>query len=104
MRYGRIAEFWAAISITVALLTFILLAIFSPKGLILGVIILLTLMAFIESAFRHRMSHFITNLTSLLAIFCGLLLIYQFFWWTVVFLLILAAGYMLWENLRELFS
>jgi hypothetical protein len=108
LHISRIAEAWAAVSIVPALIGFVVLVagvrlrIIDFSYLITGLVVLLSLMLFIEASFRRQLSQLITSVTAALAIVCALILLYRFFW-TIVVLGVLAAGvYLVWENLREL--
>jgi hypothetical protein len=102
LRLGRLAELWAAASIGITLIAFIAIAVFASRFLLVGMVVLLILMALVEAGFRRRLSQFIASITNALAVMCGLVLFYQFFWFIVIALVVVAGGYMVWENLREL--
>jgi nitrate reductase NapE component len=63
---------------------------------------LLSLMIFLESSFRRRLSQLISSVTIGLAALSTLVLIYQFFWPIVALAVLVAGGYVVWENVREL--
>ena len=102
LRFGRLAEAWAAVSIALTMVGFVLLALFAREYLVFGLVGLLSLLVFIESGFRRRLVELTTSVTVGLATVSALVLLYEFFWEAVVAAVLLAAGYMLWENLREL--
>jgi len=103
-RFGRMAEVWAAASISLMMIGFVALVIFWRHYLIFGLVALVSLIVFIEAGFRRQLSSLITSLTTGLAIVAALVLLFEFFWEIVVVAVLVAGGYMLWENLRELWA
>jgi hypothetical protein len=102
LQANRLAEIWAAASIGVLLLGFVNLLIFARDYLFHGVVAIVYAIAFIEAGFRHRLSRFLSNVASILATLTALVILYEFFFPILALFVILAAGYILWENLREL--
>ncbi|MGH2524092.1 MAG: hypothetical protein ACRDH2_16420, partial [Anaerolineales bacterium] len=102
LRLGRFAEAWAAISIGLMMFSFVMLVLFAPRHLVLGVAALLSLLIFVEAGFRRQLAQLVTSITSALAIVAALVLLFEFFWQIVVFAVLLAGSYIMWENLREL--
>lgn len=104
LRFDRLAETWAAVSIGLVMVGFVALVLFAREYLVLGLVALVSLLVFIESGFRRRLSRLTARVTVGLAVVSALVLLYEFFW-PVVILAVLAAGtYMMWENLRELWT
>ena len=102
LRLNRWAEMWAAISIGLIMISFVLLVLFSRKHLILGLAAMVSVMVFIESGFRGQLSRLIASVTIGLAIAATLVLIFEFFWLIVVLAVLTAGSYIIWENVREL--
>ena len=102
LRLGRFAETWAAISIGVMMIGFVLLALFSREHLVLGLVAMVSLIVFIESGFRGQLSRLIASVTVGLAVVSALVLLFEFFWLIVVLGVLIAGAYIVWENLREL--
>jgi hypothetical protein len=102
LRLSRLAETWAAISIGLMAITFVILVFVLRENPVVGVVALLSLMIFIESSFRRRLSQLITNVTIGLAMVSSLVILYQFFWPIVALAVLVAGGYVVWENVREL--
>lgn len=102
LRLGRFAETWAAISIGVMMIGFVLLALFSREHLILGLVAMVSLIVFIESGFRGQLPRLIASVTIGLAVVSALVLLFEFFWLIVVLGVLIAGAYIVWENLREL--
>jgi|GEM_PF-162242 len=104
LRGSRIAEFWAATSISFMLLVLVVLGYFAPEYFVFGLAIILSLFVFIEAGFRGRLDRFVTSVTIGLAITSAVILFYEFYW-QIIILAVLGIGvYILWENLRELWS
>jgi hypothetical protein len=102
LRLNRFAELWAAISIGLMLISFIIMALFARSYLLLGTVALISLLAFIEASFRRQITRVISSLTTALAVFASLILIYEFFWQIVVVGVLVAGSYIMWENVGEL--
>jgi hypothetical protein len=102
LRLSRLAEMWAAISIGLMMVGFVALILFSREHLILGLLAMVSLIVFIESGFRGRLSRLIASATIGLAVVSALVLLFEFFWLIVVLGVLVAGGYIIWENLREL--
>lgn len=102
LRLNRFAELWAAISIGLMLFSFIIMALFARSYLLLGTVALISLLAFIEASFRRQISRVISSLTIALAVVASLILVYEFFWQIVVVGILIAGGYIMWENVGEL--
>jgi hypothetical protein len=81
---------------------FVGLILFSRQHLILGLVAMVSLMVFIESGFRGQLSRLIASVTIGLATVSALVILFEFFWLVVVLAVLMAGGYIMWENLREL--
>jgi hypothetical protein len=101
-QFGRFAEFWAAISIGLMLMSFVGLMVFARHYLVYGLSALLALLFFVEAGFRRQLPQLITSVTNALALVAALVLAFEFFWEMVVLAVLVAGGYLMWENLREL--
>lgn len=104
LRFGRFAEVWAAISIGLLLITFVILFRFAPEYRWHGLALLLSIFIFVEASFRRQLPRLVSIVTILLAIVAGGVLLYEYFWAAVVTVVLLAGAYLMWENLRELWS
>jgi hypothetical protein len=102
LRLNRVAEFWAAISIGLVMVGFVALVIFARSYLLGGLVGLLSVIIFIEASFRRQLARLVDSVTIALSIVAALVLLFQFFWAIVVTAVILAGGYIMWENLHEL--
>ncbi|MGB0383572.1 MAG: PspA/IM30 family protein [Ardenticatenaceae bacterium] len=104
LRAGHIAEAWAAASIGLTLMGIVGLAYFAPDYLTFGIITLLALFWIIEATFRGQLISLVTNTTIALAVIAALILFYEFFRPIITLTVFFAGAYLLWENLRELWT
>lgn len=104
LRFSRFAETWAAVSIGLMLISFVVLFLVARQYLIFGLVSLLSLLIFIEAGFRRRLSQLVTSVTIGLAIVASFVLLFEFFWEVVVIGVLVAGSYIMWENLRELWT
>jgi hypothetical protein len=104
LRFNRFAEAWAAISIGLMLISFVILVFFGQQYLVWGIVALLSLMIFVEAGFRRQLARLVTSITIGLALVSSLIIVYDFFWPIVTVALLLTGGYIMWENVRELWG
>jgi hypothetical protein len=104
LRFARFAEIWAAASIGLMLIAFVALFLFAPEFRWHGLVLLLSLFIFVEAGFRRQLPRLVSTVTILLAIVAAGVLLFEFFWTAVVSLVVLAGAYIMWENLRELWT
>jgi hypothetical protein len=102
IRLNKLAEIWAAVSIGLMMISFLLLAVFASDFLIYGIASVISLIVFVEASFRGQITRFISSITVGLAVVAGLIIFLEFFWVIVVILVLIAGGYITWENIREL--
>lgn len=103
-RAGRLAEIWAAASIGLLLVVMVGLFYFARHYLVFGISAMLALFAFVEASFRGRIVRMVTSVTIGLAVVAALILLYEFFWLVVAVTVVIIGSYLLWDNLRELWS
>jgi hypothetical protein len=104
LRLGRFAEMWAALSIGLMLIGFVALLIFAREFLIFWLAMLLSVIVFVEASFRKRIQNLITSITIGLAVVAALVILFEFFWTIVVILVLITGGYIMWQNLSELWT
>ncbi len=104
LRLNRLAEIWAALSIGFAMVLLVALILFAREYLAFGLAALVSLLVFVESGFRRRLTGLVNGVSVGLAVVAALILLFEFFWTIVVLAVLAAGGYMIWENLRELWS
>lgn len=100
-RLSRAAEWWAALSIGLAMLIFVVLYLTTHLWP-LWLAVMLGVLISIEATFRRQLPNLITSATVALAVVTALVLVYQFFWNLVVIAVLVGGLYLMWENVREL--
>ena len=102
LRFNRLADVWAAVSISLMMIVLVALFYFARRYLIFGVSASIALFAFIEASVRGHVSRLITSINIWLSLIASLVLIYEFFWQIVVVFVLSAGIYILRDNLGEL--
>ncbi len=102
LRTNRLAEFWAAISIGLLMITFVVLVLFFRQHIVLGLVALISAFVFIESGFKRQLPQVFNSVAIGLAVVSALLIIFHFFWPLVIIIVVVAGLYVMWENLHEL--
>lgn len=101
-RYGRLVELWSAVSVGLLLLATVLLVylgILSPIGTVL---VVAAAYAFVEAAFRRRLTILLLRVTLLLAIIGAVVLAVTYATEVLVVALVGLAAVILVDNVREL--
>ena len=102
LRVSRVAEAWAAVSVSLMLISFVGIALFEREHLISMLVVSIALFAFVEAGFRKRLVHLVSSVNIGLAVVAALILLYEFFWQLVVAGVLVVGIYVLWDNLREI--
>jgi hypothetical protein len=102
LRVSRVAEAWAAASVSLMLISFVGIALFEREHLISMLVLSIALFAFVEAGFRGRLVNLVSSVNIGLAVVAALILTYEFFWQLVVAAVLGVGLYVLWDNLREL--
>ena len=102
LRVSRVAEAWAAVSVSLMLISFVGIAMFEREHLISMLVVSIALFAFVEAGFRGRLVNLVSSANIGLAVVAALILLYEFFWPLVVAAVLGVGLYVLWDNLREL--
>jgi hypothetical protein len=102
LRVSRVAEAWAAASVSLVLISFVAIVLFEREHLISMLVFSIALFAFVEAGFRGRLVNLVSSANIGLAVVASLILVYEFFWQLVVAAVLLVGLYLLWDNLREL--
>ena len=102
LRVSRVAEAWAAISVSLMLISFVGIAMFEREHLISMLVFSIAFFAFVEAGFRGRLVNLVSSANIGLAVVATLIIIYEFFWQLVVAAVLVVGLYVLWDNLREL--
>ncbi len=102
IQIGRLAETWAALSVGLMMIGFVILILFARHYLAIGLGATLTTILAIEALFRRRLHRFIAQVATILALIGALIILYEHFWTILVIVVLLAGSYLIIENLREL--
>jgi hypothetical protein len=81
---------------------FIVITLFARQTLVLAILGLVGAFIFLEAIFRGKLNQLIIQYAVITAVIASLILVYQFFWFIIVSVILLAGGYIVWQNLREL--
>jgi hypothetical protein len=100
-RISRFAEVWAALSIGLMMIGFVLLLLLYRSHLSTGLVALISVIVFVEASLRGQLSRLIASVTVGLALFAALVLMLEYFWYLVALVVLVAGVYIVWENLRE---
>jgi uncharacterized membrane protein YccC len=104
LRLGRIAAIWSAVSVGVLLLGVVVLAIFFPKTLIPGALLLLGVYVFIDASFHRSLESLTRSIVVALALLATIILVVQFFVPLLLLLVVFVGIFILVENVRELIA
>jgi hypothetical protein len=103
LRVSRLAEAWAAASVGLMLIVFVLVVMYERGTyLTFALAASIGLFLFVEAGFRGRLTNLVTSATIGLAVVATLVVVYRFFWQIVVVAVLSLGVYILWDNLREL--
>jgi hypothetical protein len=102
LRVSRVAEAWAAISVSLMLISFVGIAMFEREHIISMLVFSIAFFAFVEAGFRGRLVNLVSSANIGLAVVATLIILYEFFWQLVVAAVLVIGLYVLWDNLREL--
>jgi hypothetical protein len=102
LRVSRVAEAWAAVSVSLMLVSFVAIMLFERKHLISMLVLSIALFAFVEAGFRGRLVNLVSSVNIGLAVVATLIIVYEFFWQLVAAAVLCVGLYVLWDNLREL--
>jgi hypothetical protein len=104
LRVSRVAEAWAAISVSLMIISFVVIALFERQHLISMLVFSIAFFAFVEAGFRGRLVNLVSSANIGLAVVATLVIVYEFFWPLVIVAVLVVGFYVLWDNLRELRS
>jgi hypothetical protein len=102
LRVSRVAEAWAAVSVSLMLISFVGISLFAREHLVSMLVFSIAFFAFAEAGFRGRLVNLVSSANIGLAVVASLIIIYEFFWPLVVAAVLVVGLYVLWDNLREL--
>ena len=101
MRFARVAQGWAGISLSALLLAIVALLLLAPRYVPAGLAITTLLFIVIESFLRGAFIHTVGEVTVLLAVVATVIIFLHFWFWIVILALLAMSGFLLWQRLRE---
>ncbi|MGZ6315900.1 MAG: Vps62-related protein [Anaerolineales bacterium] len=102
MRFARVAQAWAAISLSALLFAIVTLLLLAPRFLPAGLVIITLLFIVTESFLRGAFIHTVGEVTVLLAVIASVILFLHFWFWILIAALLAVASFLLFQRLREL--
>ncbi len=99
---GRLAEGWAALSIGIVLLAFVVLALTNLANRFTVLALIFALFLLVEAVLYRRLERLLLNITVTLAMIAALVLIYEFFWYVLAGGAVALATLIISDNVREL--
>src|SRR5215211_2838022 len=102
LKFSRVAEAWAAVSVSLMLISFVGIVMFQREHLISMLVFSIAFFTFVEAGFRGRLIHVISSANVGLAVVATLIIVYEFFWQLVIAAVLVVGLYVLWDNLREI--
>lgn len=102
MRFDRAAEAWAAVSLSLLLFGIIVLVLFAPHYLLVGLAVITLLFIVTESVLRGAFIETVGQLTVFLAVIGSVILLIHFWKWFLVAALLAVAVFLMFQRLREL--
>ncbi|MDX1613734.1 MAG: hypothetical protein R3300_05440 [Candidatus Promineifilaceae bacterium] len=104
LRQSSLVELWAALSVAVFLIGFAFLFLFARQYTIVGLVTIFYIIVLIEAWIRRRITELITRTALLLALAASLTLLFTYSIEVLGAVVLLAGGYILFDNLRELWT
>ncbi len=101
LKFGQVAEIWAAASIGLLLMIFVSILIFVPQRIPVGITILVLAFVLIEALFRGRIRETAALIANVLAVIVAFLLLIAYFKEIIIGVLLIGAIFLTWDNLRE---
>ena len=109
LRYDRLAEIWASVSMGLIMISFVALIFFtrlytpeqSQLYIGVGLVVILSVMIFIEATFRKQLENLVTGLTNVIAFVGALVLLFKFSLEITEAIVLIIGGYIMWQNLKE---
>lgn len=102
MRFNRLAETWAAISISALLIGLVLIFVFEPRFLLAGGVVIIVAFILLESILRGTYVETINTLAVILAVIGVGVLVFYYWQPMIIIALVAAAIFLLFQKLREL--
>ena len=101
-RYGILIEVWSAVSVSLLLIATVALIYLGVLSVGVAIIAVIAAYAFVEAAFQRRLTTLLLRLTLILAVIGAVVLAVTYAVQALVIVLIVLAGVILLDNVREL--
>jgi hypothetical protein len=102
MRFDRVAETWAAVSLSLLLFGIVALVFFAPHYLAAGLAVITLMFIVTESVLRGAFVETVAELTVFLSIIGSVILLIHFWFWFLMGALLAIAVFLMVQRLREL--
>ena len=102
LRFDRVGEAWAALSLSLLLFGIVALIFLDPIHLIAELIIVTLIFILLESFLRGAFVQTLGQITALLAMICGIIIVIHFGFWILIGGLLAIALFLLLQRLREM--
>ncbi len=102
LRFDRVGEAWAALSLSLLLFGIVALIFLDPAHLPAELAIITLIFILLEAILRGAFVQTLAQITALLAMICGLILIIHFGFWIIIGGLLALAFFLLLQRLREM--
>lgn len=102
LRFNRLTDAWAAVSISALLLGIVAIIIFEPQFVLVGAFTMLVSFILLEAVFRGTYTETINSIAFFLALISSVILIYRYWQIILIAALILIALFLLIQKIREL--
>src|SRR5262249_8537460 len=102
LRFNRLADLWAAISISVLLIGLVLIILFAPRLIFAGLTVMVICFIILESILRGTYVSTINTIAVILAVLGIVILAFQNWLVLLVGLIIVVAVFLLVQKVREL--
>lgn len=99
---GRLAEAWAALSLGLLILGFILIMLIVPRFWVNGLVSLVAVISFLEAIFRREAQDLVRRVVAILSLVAALVLLYEFALPLLVLAVVGLGVFIIVDNLREL--
>lgn len=102
LRFDRVGEAWAALSLSLLLFGIVALIFLDPQHLLAELAIITLVFVTLEAFLRGAFIQTLGQITALLAMICGLILVIHFGFWIIIGGLLAIALFLMLQRLREM--
>lgn len=102
MRFDRVGETWAAVSLSLLLFGIVALVFLDPQHLLAELAVITLLFIVLESILRGAFVQTISQITATLAMISSIILLFNFGFWIVISALLAIGIFLMLQRLREL--